>query len=277
MVDEGTHIIEPAIDGKQDTPVELTKVEWDGKTIEVPVASAEAIKESLHTMESGLKTRHETAMAEAKAYRTKVDADLDTDLDFYRKNNDQKAWDSYVPTVKNKDGGYKGDPSLLGISEPEASDYEGQDIKPKIAMTPDPNVKEQAEIRKELDGIKLQIARGEGQKSIGTMDTLLRDPKFNLASHAEVKAEIISYFDRTKGQQPTKDMIKTFVQTSQNSAKERNDKAGYVVDKTRYSGAEPSGDMPREPVKGIRGNIFGNQQDKDAANQDLTAQLGDTF
>ena len=270
---EGTHTIEiDAAAAANET--ELVKVVVNNHEVEVSPELAGYLDEQ-KTYFAGLQTKHQTAMEEAKAVGTGYAERLAKDTAWYS-SNPPEAWKGYLPLVQDVNGGYRGDPSLL---VPENSDDVLDDLtEPEVkAMTPDPNIKEQADIRKELNDIKLQIARGEGQKSLGVMDTLLRDPNFNLASRPEVLAEVRDYYERTNGQQPTKDAIKAFVQTSHNGAKERNDKAGYIVDKTRFQGAEPSGGMPHEKVEGIRGNIFGNQQDKNAANQDLTAQLGDTF
>lgn len=274
---DGTHIIEPVINEKQNTPVELVDIEWDGKSIQVPKESADAVKESLRTMESGLKTKHEAAMAEAKAYREKVDTDLDTDLNFYESNDNQKAWKSYVPLVKGGDG-YKGDPALLGISKSETNDSYVEpttSVEPvaptekQTAMKPDPIVQELAQLRKEQEEIKLQIARGEGQKTLSIMDSVIADPKLNFAKRAEVLSEVKDYFDRTGGQQPSKQTIRDFVQASHDSTKELINKAGSFVDKPRYEGTSPSGGMPREKVTGIPGNPFGTQAEKDEANQAL--------
>lgn len=274
---EGTHIIEPALDKKQgetSTSVELVNVEWDGKSIQVPKESADAVKESLRTMEGGLKTKHETAMTEAKATQTHSAELLAKDIDWYSKNP-QEAWTSYVPLVTDEQGGFKGDPSLL-ISKVSTDDsfIEPGATQKQTAMKPDSTIQELANLRKEQESIKLQIARGEGQKTLGIIDSVLADSKFNLASRNEVLSEVKDYYyNRTEGQQPSRETIKGFAQASHDSTTERNKKAGYVIDKTRFSGASLSGGMPVKKVASIGGNPFGTQAEKDQYNRELADRM----
>jgi len=52
---EGTEATKTESTENQTTTDGLVEVQWDGKTIQVPSASAEVIKESLNTMKSGCK------------------------------------------------------------------------------------------------------------------------------------------------------------------------------------------------------------------------------
>ncbi len=267
----GTHIIEP--DTGAATKPELVKRTVNNHEIEVSPELAGYLDEQ-KTYYADLQTKHQGAMEEAKVYREDVKAKLKTDKNFY-KDNSQKAWDSYIPLVDDDNGGYKGDPALLGLDNTiSENDTDGEpDTLKQKAMTPDKDVQERANIRKEIDDLKLQFAKGEGQKTLSVMDSVLADSKLQLAKRTEVLAEVKDYYNRTGGQQPTKQVIKGFAQASHDSTKELNDKAGYVLSKPRYEGASPSGGMPKEKITGIPGDPFGSQAEKDESTRALADKL----
>ncbi len=274
MADEktGTHATDPGTGDGNTTP-ELVNRMIDNHEVEVSPELATILDEQkAHYAEQ--QTKAQTMMADAKAHREKTYTDLKTDVGFYRDNNNQKAWDSYVPLVEDGNG-YRGDPALLGASEPDITDGDEPDAFTKQkAMTPDPNVAKNAEWDKRMDALELRIDREAGQKTLGVMDGVLIDPKFVFANRTEVLDRVKRYYDDT-GKQPTRKDIIDYATSSHDTMKAKVTKAGDFVEKPRFDGASPPGGMPREKVKGVPGNIFGTQAERQASVEYLANQLTD--
>lgn len=245
MANEGKHIIELANDENPQDAVELVEVTLDNKTIKVPKDSAGTITESWKTMESGLKTKHEQAMTEAKNYRQKVDEWRQKDVDWYS-SHPQQSWSHYVPLVQSEgEGGYKGDPTLLADKQDDDDLYadKKQDIK---SMQPDKTYVEIEQLRKEVANMKQNSEREKAATVVDTMDSLLTDPRYSLAKRSEVFAEIKDHYNDT-GKHATKEMVKQFMKDSHDSTLTLINKTGDYKPKTIDRGIPSMGSKPKSP------------------------------
>jgi len=210
-------------------------------------------------------------METEKAVSASNKARLEKDIAWYS-SNPQEAWESYVPLVRDKNGGFKGDPSLLVQKTAQEDNYvETEQTTPKVqAMTPDPMLAELSELKKRQNDMELAMERRSASETLGSVDRVL--PKYNLAKKSEVVSAIKDYYNRT-GQHANKVTVEGFVKDSHDSTLEITRKAGTFTEKPRYEGTAPGGDLPRQKVEGIKGNPFGTQKERDVANQALADLL----
>ena len=271
MADEkdGTHVIEPATDGAEATPAPVKRT-INNHEVEVSPELATILDEQkAHYAEQ--QTKAQAMMADAKAKEEKVQKDLDTDLNFYENNWDNR--DSYVPLVKGGDG-YRGDPAMLGKTRVVDDTYDESETTSAKPMTPDPMVVKLAEIEKKQAALELRLERDAGQKTLGIMDSILLDPKYGFANRTEVLDGVKRYYNDT-GRQPTKKDIIGYATSSHDTMKAQVTKAGSFTEKPRFEGPTPGGVQPREKVKGVPGNIFGTHAERKAAVEDLADRISD--